>query len=316
MQCPACARPVAVSRPTCLYCGAALPAEAVAQADAARAALDAAGAMSSALRGMPPAPADSEQAEEARARAVVVVETTRADADALGRVLGLSAYEAGQRVRRGGWQLLRVGLPAGNEELAALRATGAQAANLSHDDVSAAQRPEIVAGGTYADDRLELRTLEGRVALVPGALLLVVRGPIVRRAQAGNDARLRVAGHAEPGLRLHLHRRNDPRPLELDPLAFEFGATGAPDGAGVLTLARWVDAVAAGAPIDEGFRHVTPALGPAQPEAYAGAAALDALRASRQRGQNAQAMLDNVAQFRFYSAWRALAERRAGQAAD
>ena len=33
--CPACRRPIAVARPTCLYCGAALPAEAVAAVERA-----------------------------------------------------------------------------------------------------------------------------------------------------------------------------------------------------------------------------------------------------------------------------------------
>ena len=34
MTCPSCGRPVAVARASCLYCGAALPQEAVARAEA------------------------------------------------------------------------------------------------------------------------------------------------------------------------------------------------------------------------------------------------------------------------------------------
>lgn len=320
MRCPACGRPVAVARPRCLYCGAALPAEAVSQAEAARRALSETPEVCGGAERGPSRAAGESLGVDARARAVVVIEPGRADPGDLGRALGLSAYEAHQRVRRGGWQLLRVGAPAGEGECAALRAAGARVESLSPSEISTAEQPLIVLGGRSAGERFELRTLEGPLALAPGTLLLVVRGPIARRAQVETDAARsqrratssdlwrHVGAHPEPGVRVHLHRRDDPRPLELDPHSFELGREAAAPA--VVTLGRWLDALAAGIPIDEGFRHVTPALAPAQPELHAAAAAIDALRAGRPRTRPAPALFDNLAQFRFYSAWRAAVERR------
>jgi hypothetical protein len=298
----------------------------VAQAEAARRALNAAAAApdlaASGLGAAPPAAAPAPAA-----RAVVAIELTRADPAALGRALGLGSYEAEQRVRRGGWQLLRVGAPAGSEETAALLAAGARVLSLLENDVSSARQPLVALGGSRADGRLDLRTTEGRALIAPGTLLVVVRGPIARRTHVGDEARRRrgttaselwrhVAVHPEPGLRLHLHRRDDPRPVEIDPQVFEFGRDAAPAGGALAALARWIDAVAAGAPFDDGFRHVTPALAPAQPETHSAAAALDALRDARARARASPVMLDNLAQFRFYSAWRATVERHVGSRAD
>lgn len=316
MQCPACARPLAVARPTCLYCGAPLPAEAVARVEAARRASNAAAAApdgaAPGLRLTLEAALGPTRDDARPARAIVVAEMTRADPAALGRALGLAAYDAGQRVRRGGWQLLRVGSAPSADEAAALAAAGARLEVLSGDDVRAAERPFVALGGSLSGGRLELRCAEARVTLAAGDLLLVVRGPIARRAHGQERVtRLRpFAAHPEPGLCVHLHRRGDPRPLELHPQTFEFGPGGAPAGAAVVALRRWIEALAAGAPIDEGFRHVTPALGPAQPEAHPAAVAIDALRGARRGAREARGGLDNLAQFRFYSAWRATVERR------
>jgi hypothetical protein len=60
--------------------------------------------------------------------------------------------------------------------------------------------------------------------------------------------------------------------------------------------------------VDEGFRFLTPALGPAQPPRPGPALALDPTRS----GKGARPVrFDNVAQFRFYSGWRAAVERAA-----
>ena len=60
-------------------------------------------------------------------------------------------------------------------------------------------------------------------------------------------------------------------------------------------------------PVDDGFRRISPALAPAAPAAGAAARLEDALRTSAARPP---AILDNLAQFRFYSAWRGAVERR------
>ena len=63
--------------------------------------------------------------------------------------------------------------------------------------------------------------------------------------------------------------------------------------------------------MDDGFKWVPPALAPSVPEATGILASAEALaRTARRRREEAPALLDNVKQFRFYSAWRACVERR------
>jgi hypothetical protein len=112
----------------------------------------------------------------------------------------------------------------------------------------------------------------------------------------------------DQGYRFHLHRREDPRPLELDPAAFDFGLPSLTESS-LLLLASWVEKAAEGVPVDEAFRREAPALGPAAPETSGIAAALHGPADTRK--EDAAQVLDNLEQFRFYSAWRGCAARRA-----
>jgi hypothetical protein len=103
---------------------------------------------------------------------------------------------------------------------------------------------------------------------------------------------------------VHLHRRQDPRPVELDPADFDFGPGGAPSGA-QLQIASWIDRLFPGVPRDDSFRVVIPALAPAVLSPAGVTAAL------ARTGREARVILDNLAQFRFHSAWRGAARRMA-----
>ena len=100
--------------------------------------------------------------------------------------------------------------------------------------------------------------------------------------------------------------------MEIDAFAFEFGF--AVTGSARLELDAWVEAVAPGATVDDGFRRLPPALGPAGPEPGGALGAAGSLRLatrSRRGGRDeGPFVLDNVEQFRFYSGWRAAVERR------
>ncbi len=288
--CPHCRRPVALARPTCLYCGATLPASAVPVAEAA-----------------------PESAAEDDTRTLVVADMSRADARALASVLGLLPYEAEQRVRRPGWQLLRVGDALAPGEADALRQAGARLLELGAGETRDARQPQVVLGGVLREGRLHARTASGPASVATGDVLLLVRGVIARQVRGEDDKRRRLSSVApEPGLRLHLHRRDDARPLELDPHDFEFGREAQPEGPPLVTLLRWCEALGGGAAWDDGFRHVTPALAPALPPAHSAAAALTPAAGGRKPPVE---RLDNLAQFRAYSAWRAAVERRLGAAA-
>jgi hypothetical protein len=301
--CPRCARPVAAAQPRCVYCGAELPAEAVEAAAAARAALEADWA-----RGAGPEAAASGAPEATAApRVLLVLETARADEAILARALGVSAFEASQRRRRGGPDLHRI-LPAAPaaEEAARLRAEGLEVLEIAEDEVRRAE-PVLAARGAAEQGALVLEGDGGPLRVAAADLLVVVRGVITREYQTTVEARhQRRLATLDPGYRVHLHRRDDARPVELDPAAFDFGPGGAPSGAQI-QIASWIDQLYPGVPRDDSFRVVIPALAPAPPPPAGAATAVLA-----RPGRESRVVLDNLAQFRFHSAWRAAARRRGG----
>jgi len=169
--------------------------------------------------------------------------------------------------------------------------------------------PVLALRGRREAGELSVRHAEGELRLGAKDLLMVVRGPITREYQVAPKWRRLRSATLEPGYRFHLHRLLDPRPLELDPGAFDLGA-GAPEPSALLTLTAWVEELATGVPTDDHFRRVPPALGAASPEADGAPIAAAGLRPGGGRDKDASLVLDNLAQFRFYSGWRAAVERR------
>jgi hypothetical protein len=282
--CPACARPVAVARPRCLYCGAALSAEAVAEAEQGKREVQ------------------SGSGVAAAERLLVVLEHQKPDAEALARVLGLTLFDAGQRAARGGFELLRTAPRAEAWEVAlALEAAGFLVFLVPESE---ARRPPIlVRGGGFEGGRLRLRTAEGESSIGRDDILLVVRGPIAREYQTAQD-RIRFRSATLPaGYLVHLHQRPEIPPLELDPGNFEFALTSRQGS--LLELGLWLESL--GAPTDDGFKKLAPALAPTAPEGTGVAATARALVHSEGEGA---LVLDNVAQFRLYSGWRGAVERR------
>jgi hypothetical protein len=139
---------------------------------------------------------------------------------------------------------------------------------------------------------------------------LVVKGPITREYQAVLRKRNKVTtATLEGGYRIHLHRRGDSQPVEIDPQAFEF-AGGAPiTGSSLLEIVGWVDGLA-GAAVDDAFRRETPALAPAAKATGRDVSAALGPRPTRAGRDDTPLILDNLEQFRFYSGWRAAVERR------
>jgi hypothetical protein len=315
-SCPRCARPVAAASPRCVYCGETLPPELVAEAARARAALEAEWAREG-PRTLPapevaapvPGGAGPAAAPAAAPRTLLVLALEGAPLEAVMSALDLARFEASLRVRRGGPHLHRI-LPApeADAEAARLRGRGLAVVEIPEEEVRGAEPVSATRGGPDGG-ALALGTSEGRLRLEAADVLLIVGGAITREYQSTADRkRLRVAS-LEPGYRIHVHRRADPRPLELDPAAFDFGRGGADTGA-QLQLSGWLEVLFPAAPRDDSFRLVIPALAPAAPAAASSADAADAL--ARRRLGPARPVLDNLAQFRFHSAWHAAALRRRG----
>jgi hypothetical protein len=283
-HCPACARPVAVARSRCLYCGAALDAEAVSEAERSTRKLREGGY----------APAAS--------RVLVVLEHGESDPDSLGRALGLSLFEASQRAARGGFELLRTAPPSEADELAAeLRGAGLVVCLVP--EAEARRPPCPVRGGGFEDGRVRLLTGADEVVLGGEDLLLVVKGPIAREYQTPAERARFNTATLPGGYLVHFHLRGEGPLYELDPDDFEFGA--ATRQGSLLELGLGLESL--GAPTDDGFKKLVPALAPAAKEGRGVAAAARALVRTAGEGP---LVLDNVIQFRFYSGWRGAAERR------
>lgn len=291
MTCPSCQRPVAVARERCLYCGAALPHVPQAQAPPS-----------------PPVPTAAAREE----RALLVVDFAGADPTAVARALQLSPFDAAQRVRRGGLQLWRL---AGTAEVVAeaeaIAAAGLAVMTLPEAEVRTAARPLVALGGRFADGMLDARVEGGRLRIARPDLLLVVRGPIARNYPTAPDLKRLRTATLETGYRIHLHRRADPQPLELDPGSFEFSEPALASRSSLLELLEWLETLAQGLPIDNDFRLLMPALGVAAQGSGSVGALVDTLTQRQGRSRDpATLILDNVEQFRFYSAWRAAMARR------
>jgi hypothetical protein len=301
-NCPSCRRPVAVARATCLYCGAPLPAESVAVVPEPPGA--------EAATGGEPSPGRISGGP----RSLVVLDLDGVSADALASALDLSPYEAALVARRGGLRLHGV-LDDTSAEAEVGRLGAGGLAALLVPEAEARVRPLRALGGDRKEGALALRTEEGRVDLLRGDVLLVVRGPITRAYQPSPRRRRVDTARLEEGYRVHLHRRSPgsgSRPVEIDAATFEFGF--AVTGSARLEIDAWAEEVTGGAPCDDGFRRLPPALGPAEAEPKGALAAASSLRLAP-RGQGGgrderPIVLDNVEQFRFYSGWRAAVERR------
>jgi hypothetical protein len=239
------------------------------------------------------------------------VDLESAHPETLASALGLSAYEAELLARRGGFHLHRIlGGELAEDEASRLRAEDLTVEMLPESEVRS--QPLRALGGERGEGRLELRTEEGSLTLPREELFIIVRGPIARQYQPTYKRRRVDVASLDEGFRVHFHRRAHHRPVEIDAANFEFGF--AVTGSTRLELDAWVDAIGAGVPCDDGFRRLPPAFGIAAPEPKGPLAAAGSLsRTSRGRealGEGESVVLDNAAQFVFYSVWRAALERR------
>jgi hypothetical protein len=240
-------------------------------------------------------------------RVLVLLELDSLAESALAEALGLPSYEAGLLARRGGIHLVRAASGGEAEaERDRLAAHGARAFAVPEAEVRAAPVPCL--GGERRGETLVVRTASDTLTLGGAELLGVVRGPIAREYQTG-EARRRGVAIARPaeGYRFQLHRRDEPRPLEIDALNFELGFAAA--GSVRLEVEAWLDTVKARLPVDDGFARLSPALAPTAAETGGPLAAAGSLGAGRAEGE-ARLVLDNLAQFRFYSGCVAAVLRR------
>lgn len=278
------------------------------------------------MRSAEPAP----EAAPGGDRLLVIADLGAVELGIAAEALSASAFDVQQWARRGNLHLHRIApRDVARAEAERLTRAGLPAHLVSEAAVRAAANPRVATAGALAGSSLRLRLDQEERRLGAEDLLLVVRGPI-RREYTGPRPQVRwgvfqVAGYfglpglefgaatLEPGYRFHLHTRQELCPLEVDPASFEFGPTPGVADSSEQRLAAWLAEVMSGLPVDDSFKRQTPALAPAQ-TVGGPLAAVEALsRREPGSGEPGVKVLDNLTQFRFYSAWRGLLERqRAG----
>ena len=304
MDCPACARPIAMARARCVYCGAALPAEAL--EEATRAAqkvlqstdLASLGAVSQGF------------GREPAARRYVVLDTSAAPVDVIAEACSVSAWEARQWQAASRYRLIKVSTEPENGPLeSALREKGLDPIVLPEAVVMRSRSPVLLESIDPVADppRCTFRDLPeaapSRREMRPAELTLIVSAPI-KRQRLKDQVPARAEARLEDAWLVHLHLKGEPRPLEIDPLRTVYEGAGL--ASAYMSTLEFVRRMAAHAPHDEAFRNIVPALSPG----------LDPLRDLDVLGAGAKkkdkepkvVMLDNVAQFREYSAWRGALE--------
>lgn len=306
--CPACARPVAVARETCLYCGAILSVEArLAATEAAEKILRSPRMPILANLRTPPAEV---------ARRYLVLDTEGSVDTALAEAFALSIWEARQWLAGPRYRLIRIA--AGNDadasvESARLVDRGLRIITLDGAAVARARQPLRVETVDDASDSLLCGVREdpdGRLdhrVLAHDRVRLIVSGPL-RRERVTEAASIKKPARPrlEEGLLVHLHVRGEARPFEIDPRRAAFEGDGSLSS--YMRTLGLVRQLSASAPHDESFRALVPALGPASDTEEE----LEGLRkaAGPRRKEPRKPTLDNSAQFRDFSAWRGvLAER-------
>lgn len=307
MNCPACTRPVAMARPTCVYCGAVLPEETLEEASFAaqrvlrsKTLLD----LENAARGAEPARPP---------RRYLVIDTTSVSAEALALGCSISEWETRQWRAASRYRLLRISDGSQDGPLESqLRESGVTPLAIPEDVVARARRPMTVETlDLSATPVLRAHLVEEPdEAVVPKDvreedIVLMVSGSIKReKVREAVASRLRADGRLDDGYLVHLHLKGEARPWEIDPGRTGYQGAG-PTSAYMRTL-ELVRRLAASISHDEGFKNVVPALSPGVDPLTD----LSAMRDSRPRSKESKTViLDNVAQFREYSAWRAAVER-------
>jgi hypothetical protein len=222
-----------------------------------------------------------------------------------GRALLLEHFAASQRVRRKGFTLLPPRAESeAREEAERIQGCGLRVFLVPEEEVREAQTPVPVLRGRLSGRTLELSGAV-RVEIRAEELLLVVTGPITRTRQTSEKLK-KLESPLEGGVRLHLHRRSERKPVEVDPGDFALSDSSLP-GSTLLEVLGWLKEVAPDAPRDDGFRLESPALSP-EVSSEGITQLVQGLQGGG--GKDRPVILDNLPQFRFYSAWRAAVQRR------
>lgn len=305
MNCPACKRPVAVARAQCLYCGAPLSAEGLQEAtQAARRVIESKGLahLEVAARGHGP---------DWRPRRYLVLDTASAPPEAIARACSVSLWDARQWQASSRYRLIRVTTdPPFSQMESEAAASSVRLLSVSEEEVERLRTPILVETLEVREDllRLALRDDEEKPArrhdLEPAAIALIVSGPIRReRSKEPGSSKIRSDGRMEEVFLVHLHVRGETRPWEIHPHRSGFEGPGLASAHMRMTLL--VRRLSQTVPHDQDFKNLVPAFSPGEDPS----ADLKDFSGPKRRGKEPKVVvLDNLPQFREYSAWRGAIE--------
>jgi hypothetical protein len=291
-----------MAREKCVYCGAALSRETLREAAAAAKRVF----QSTTLTGLEDAARGLGGGSQNRR--YLVVDTATNDVETLASACSISQWEARQWQAAARFRLLRVTSEVSNGPFETrLRAMGVPLHVIAEDVVARARNPlpieSLDASRVPAECTLrpDPESPPIRRALEESLVAVIVSGPI-RREKVKEIASFKKVPsiRLEDAFLVHFHIRGEPRPWEIDARRTSFEGDGLAS-AHMRTL-QLVRRLAGTVPHDDAFRNLVPALSE-------GADPLTEFTSGNSRAGSSTKgtkliVLDNVAQFREYSAWR------------
>ena len=301
-----------MARAYCVYCGASLSAETLeAAALAARRVqqTQVLAQLETAARGL---------GRETGSRRYVVIDTSAVAAETVAAACSVSVWEARQWRAASAFRLVKVSAePMDGPLERGLRDQGLSFFAIPEDRVARSRVPvplESIDSSkipAYCCVRPDSDAPPVRRELPESDLALIVSASIKReKVKDQTSPKKSVDTRLEDAWVVHLHLKDEARPWEIDPRRTSYaGASLASAHINTLELVRRLSAAV---PHDETFKNVVPALSPGL-DPGGDLAVLNAATRTEVK-QPKRVVLDNLAQFREYSAWRGAIEeaRRKG----
>lgn len=302
MGCPACARPIATARPTCVYCGAPLSKDALEQAAlAGKRVLQVEELINleAAARGAVP---------DQPSRRYIVIDTADASVDRIASGCSVSAWEARQWQAASRYRLVKVtDEPSTRPLVVRLLGEGLVVRVIHADTVSRARSPIQIESidasriPALCSLRHDSESPAVRRTLPEQDLGLIISAAITREKVREPASPSRVQDlRLEDALFVHLHIKGETRPWEIDPRRARFEGGGL--ASGHMKTVQLVRRLAEFAPHDESFKNQVPALAEGADPLSELAEPISARQPARKGAR--LVVLDNLSQFREYSAWR------------
>lgn len=295
-----------MARANCLYCGAALSTETLEEATlAARRVLQTKSLahLEAAAKG---------QGHSPPPRRYLVMDTSAVSVEILAEACSVSAWEARQWQTGSRYRLVRVSAEPEDGPLeAALRSRGLNLLVVPEETVARSRNPILLESIDISATPVQCTLRDGadgpssRRELLEQDVALIVSASIRReRVRDETSLRTRPPTRLEDAWLVHLHLRSEARPWEIDPR--RTGYKGAGLASAHMRTVELVRRLSAAAPHDEAFKNIVPALSPGVVDS-AEAIGLKATRPPTGK-EPKPVVLDNLAQFREYSAWRGAIE--------